>query len=182
MIDLAGLLQGGSTISGEEKKDVVRRFNEATRRFWQTGEAGRLGGIARARFPAALAGIPPDRQGVLGGASEAPHGISRPREDDRGHAHGGRKGTRPCVGAQHPRRGIPRSADQRQASRALRDARSSGFNSGFKWSDYRAMGRVGPTGLTSAGRDDHVSSSSGAPRRLALVFSRSLGDQPHVGQ
>jgi steroid delta-isomerase-like uncharacterized protein len=52
-------------MSGEENKDVVRRFNQAMRKFWQTGDADTLEGLLAPDFLQHWPGFPSDRQGYL---------------------------------------------------------------------------------------------------------------------
>jgi ketosteroid isomerase-like protein len=52
-------------LSGEENKEVVRRFNQAMRRFWQTGDADTLEGLLAPDFLQHWPGFPSDRQGYL---------------------------------------------------------------------------------------------------------------------
>jgi steroid delta-isomerase-like uncharacterized protein len=50
---------------GEENKAVVRRFNQAMRQFWRTGDADALEGLLAPDFMQHWPGFPSDRQGYL---------------------------------------------------------------------------------------------------------------------
>jgi hypothetical protein len=52
-------------MSGEENKAVVRRLNQAMRRFWHTGHADALEGLLAPDFLQHWPGFPSDRQGYL---------------------------------------------------------------------------------------------------------------------
>jgi steroid delta-isomerase-like uncharacterized protein len=52
-------------MSGEGNKDVVRRFNQAMRRFWQTGDADALEGLLAPDFQQHWPGFPSDRPGYV---------------------------------------------------------------------------------------------------------------------